>query len=159
MKVFYYCYGSAHSSVVAAAIHLGYLPTDRVPSDIEFINLPYYDKTKSSEIGTPFFMGYDNCRNEIFIIGMGRERNLVRKTIISFLKHNKKDIGDILMVNTLRNVNIKTKIGGFLSRGLGLVPLGRPLTIRGIQEKYLDFVDMVDGVKVKLRDLATSNSL
>lgn len=159
MKVFYYCYGSAHSSVVAAAIHIGYLPTDRIPSATEFINLPHYDKTKSSEIGIPFFMGYDNCGNEIFIIGMGRERNLVRKTIISFLKYNKKDIGNILMVNTLRNVNIKTKIGGFLSRGLGLVSLGRPLTIRGIQEKYLNFVDMVDGVKVKLRDLAISNSL
>lgn len=153
MKVFYYCYGSAHSSVVAAAIHLGYLPINRIPVATEFNKLPHYDKTKSSEIGTPIFMGRDNEGNEIFIIGMGRERGLVKKTIISFLNYNEKDIEDILMVNTLKNVNIKTKIGGFLSRGLGFVSLGRPLTIKGIQEKYQNFVDMVAEVKDKLKAL------
>ncbi|MGB3963216.1 MAG: DUF3189 family protein, partial [Tepidanaerobacteraceae bacterium] len=35
MKIFYCCYGSAHSSVVAASIHLGLLPSDRVPTSRE----------------------------------------------------------------------------------------------------------------------------
>lgn len=155
MKVFYYCYGSAHSSVVAAAIHLGYLPTDRIPKDKEFIELPHYDKTCSYEIGKPFYIGDDDGGNQIFIIGMGKERELIKRVIISFLRHNGVDIGQILMINTLRNVNIKTKLGGFLSRKLGLVSLGRPLTIKGIQEEYMNFVDMIAGVKLKLKELTT----
>jgi hypothetical protein len=31
MKIIYHCYGGTHSSVIAAAIHLGLLPEDRVP--------------------------------------------------------------------------------------------------------------------------------
>lgn len=155
MKVFYYCYGSAHSSVVASAIHLGYLPTDRIPEAKEFLKLPYYDKTNPYEIGKPFYIGDDDKGNQVFIIGMASERELVKRAIISYLKLNGKDVGQILMVNTLRNVNIKTKLGGFLSRRLGFVSFGRPLTIKGIQEEYVNFVDMVTGVKLKLKELTT----
>jgi hypothetical protein len=52
-----------------------------------------------------------------------------------------------MMVNALNNVNLKTKIGGFISRRLGLVTIGRPLTIKGIQEKYAGFVTLVENTK------------
>ncbi|AYO30377.1 MAG: hypothetical protein PWR06_349 [Thermoanaerobacteraceae bacterium] len=147
MKIFYYCYGSAHSSVVAACIHLGILPTDRLPSAEEFKRLPHYDKTDSYEIGTPFFMGIDEYGAEIFITGMTGERQLVKKAIYSFLKKCGIDVNDLMMVNALNNVNLKTKIGGFISRRLGLVTIGRPLTIKGIQEKYAGFVTLVENTK------------
>lgn len=147
MRIFYYCYGSAHSSVVAASIHLGFLPADRVPRPDEFRKLPHYDRTNSFEIGTPFFMGKDEYGSEIFIIGMTSQRELVKKAIVSFLKHSGVNTCDLMMVDTLRNVNLKTKIGGFMSRRLGLVKLGRPLTIQGIREKYFEFVQLVDSVK------------
>ncbi|KYO66703.1 DUF3189 family protein [Thermovenabulum gondwanense] len=153
MKIFYYCYGSAHSSVVAAAIHTGYLPMDRIPEYKEFIKLPYYDKTKNNEIGTPFFMGKDEFENEIFIIGMTNERELIKKIIISYLKECGIDHNQIYMVGTLQLVNLKTKIGGILSRRLGLVFPGRPLTIKGIQERYFDFVDLVKEVKKKFNEI------
>ncbi|MCG0274700.1 MAG: DUF3189 family protein [Thermosediminibacteraceae bacterium] len=147
MKIFYCCYGSAHSSVVAASIHLGLLPKDRVPKYQEFERLPYYDKTNSLEIGTPFFMGRDEREMEVYIIGMMNQRELIKRAIISFLEQSKVDTKDIIFVDTLPLVNLKTKIGGILSRRIGLVTLGRPLTIRGIQERYFEFVKLVENVK------------
>lgn len=147
MKIFYYCYGSAHSSVVAASIHLGMLPTDRLPCAEEFKNLPHYDKTETYEIGTPFFMGIDEYGVEVYIIGMTSERQMVIKAIYSFLTESGVDVNDLVMVDSLRNVNLKTKIGGFISRRLGFVAIGRPLTIKGIQEKYIGFISLVEDVK------------
>lgn len=149
MKIFYYCFGSAHSSVVAASIHLGMLPTDRVPKPHEFIMLPHYDKTSSFEIGTPFIMGRDEFNSEIYILGMSNERELVKNAILSFASKCGINTDYIMMIDTLQNVNLKTKIGGYMSRRLGFVRLGRPLTIKGIQEKYSDFLDLVKKVKEK----------
>ncbi len=87
MKIFYYCYGSAHSSVLAAAIHTGMLSTKIIPSIAEIINLPYYDKTETPQIGTPFFFGYDELDNEVFIIGMKSDKELVLNSIQSLLQN------------------------------------------------------------------------
>ena len=51
------------------------------------------------------------------------------------------------MVDTLKNINLITKIGGFISRRLGLIWIGRPLTVIGIQQKYQDFIQLVNDVK------------
>ena len=53
------------------------------------------------------------------------------------------------MIDTLKNVNMITKVGGFFSRRLGLVSIGRPLTIIGIQQKYESFIALVNDVKMK----------
>ncbi len=155
MKIFYCCYGSAHSSVVAASIHLGLLPSNRVPTFREFIVLPHYDKTESFEIGTPFYMGKDEYNSEIFILGMGSERKLVKRAILSFLTHAGINTQDVMIIDTLKNVNLITKIGGFASRRLGLVTIGRPLTILGIQQRYRDFVKLVMQVKTKEQNMLT----
>ncbi|NLZ54782.1 MAG: DUF3189 family protein [Thermoanaerobacteraceae bacterium] len=151
MKIFYCCYGSAHSSVVAASIHLGLLPSNRVPTSKEFLVLPHYDKTESFEIGTPFFMGKDEYDSDVFILGMASERRLIKKAILSFLAHAGLNTHDIMMVDTLRSVSFLTKLGGFISRRLGLIAIGRPLTILGIQQKYPDFVKLVAAVKIRSR--------
>jgi len=147
MKIFYCCYGSAHSSVVAASIHLGLLPSDRVPTSREFLVLPHYDKTEPFEIGTPFFMGKDEYGSEIYILGMAGERPLIKKALLSFFSLLGVDTHGIILIDTLNSVNLLTKIGGFFSRRLGFVTVGRPLTILGIQVKYRDFVELVKAVK------------
>ena len=40
VKIIYSCYGGAHSSIIASAIHMGYLPTDRIPSVEEILSTP-----------------------------------------------------------------------------------------------------------------------
>ncbi len=105
MRIFYYCYGSTHSSVVAASIHLGLLPVERIPNSNEIKHLPYYDKVETSEIGTPFYMGKDEFNSEIFILGMANHRKIIKKAILSFLEHSGSDPRDLLMIDTLKNVN------------------------------------------------------
>ena len=69
MKLFYCCYGGAHTSVTCACIHLGYLPDDRIPAASEFLSVPYYDKMENRDLGTPVFMGRDEMGWDIYIIG------------------------------------------------------------------------------------------
>jgi len=138
--------------VVAASIHLGLLPVDRVPTSKEFFVLPHYDKTESFEIGIPFFMGKDEYDSEIYILGMAGERILIKRTILSFLAHSGIDTHDIMLIDTIRIVNLLTKIGGVISRKLGYVAIGRPITVLGIQQKYREFVNLVIDVKKREKE-------
>ena len=45
MKIIYHCFGGSHSSVSAAALHLGLLDRQRTPTEEELVRIPYYDKT------------------------------------------------------------------------------------------------------------------
>ncbi|AGB41532.1 Protein of unknown function (DUF3189) [Halobacteroides halobius DSM 5150] len=158
MKIIYYCYGSAHSSVLAAAIHVGKLPNNRIANKKEITQLPYYDKTKSYQIGTPFYYGQDEFNNEVYIIGMGSKRDLTKEILLNFLKMHGIDSNKLILVSALPYVNLLTKIGGNLSRRFGLVKVGRPLTIYSLQKVYFKFVDLVAEVKMKIRQFKANNS-
>ena len=151
MKVFYYCYGSAHSSVISAAIHTGMLNPTLIPSSDEIINLPHYDKTSNPEIGTAFFFGYDKMDNEIYIIGMKSEKEIVLQSIQSLLQNVGIPGTNYIFINTLTHVNFITRIGGFLSRKLGLIFPGRLFTVYGLQRSYFSFVKMVKQTKFNLK--------
>lgn len=150
MKVIYHCYGSSHSSVIAAAIHLGWLPSDRIPAPREIMSLPHYDQTEPGEIGTCFRMGTDEAGREVYIIGMGPAKGIARRVMESVFKMCGVPDGDYVLVDTLPNVGFVTKVGGFLSRAVGLVRVGRPLTVWGIRRSYPEFVRLVGELKASL---------
>lgn len=150
MKIIYHCYGSAHSSVVCASIHMDILPTDRKPSGKDLMRLPRFDTTTSQQIGTIFSMGRDAHENEVYILGMASAKTVVKNTIFSLLDIYHIDRDDITLINTLGHVNMVTKIGGLLSRRLGLISIGRPLVIFGVRHNYFDYVSLVKSVKERL---------
>lgn len=150
MKIIYHCYGSAHSSVVCAAIHMGLLPNDRKPSGKELMQLSRFDKTTSEQIGTIFFMGHDVYDNEVYILGMASAKKVVKNTIYSLLEMYDIDREDIILIDTLKHVNVITRIGGLLSRRFGLISIGRPLVILGVRKNYVDYVNLVKSVKERL---------
>ncbi len=150
MKVIYHCYGSSHSSVVAAAIHLGWLPSDRVPEPDEILGLPHYDKTNPDQIGICFYMGTDEAGREVYIIGMGAAKGVVRRAVESIFQICGVSRDEYTLVDTLPEVGIVTKIGGFLSRAVGLIGVGRPLTVWGMRRSYPRFVQLVQGVRARL---------
>ncbi|GAB6098658.1 DUF3189 family protein [Halanaerocella petrolearia] len=158
MKVIYYCYGSAHSSVLAAAIHIGKLPTDQIASKDMIRQVPHYDQTKSYQIGHPFYYGQDELGNEVYILGMGSKRNLVKEVLLNFLELYDINSNQIMLVAALPYVNFLTKIGGNLSRRFGLVKLGRPLTIYSLQKSYFEYVDLVFKVKQRLKQFQDISS-
>jgi len=148
MKIFYCCYGGAHTSVVAASIHLGYLPSERIPTTEEVLSIPNYDKNPNAKVGTPTFMGVDEFANEVFVMGMGHNRDYFAKLTYeysSLLSNN--CTSDMKIVNALSCINNYIRLGGFLSRRVNLVKIGRPITVFGIRKDYNYFVTLVKNVK------------
>ena len=147
MKLLYYCYGGSHSSVTAAAIHLGILPSDRIPSAEEFLSVPYFDGQVKEEHGEYKFMGNDDKGNEIYVVGVENfgglfERLFYGTTSLFGIPDNEYEL-----INSLEYVNNLMRLGGYLSRRMGLVSLGRPVVIKGTQAAYWEFVRLVDRVK------------
>ncbi|HHY98905.1 MAG TPA: DUF3189 family protein [Firmicutes bacterium] len=150
MKVIYYCYGGAHSSVIAAAIHLRFLPRDRIPTIKEILDLPHFDKADSKDIGQCIFMGNDVKDNQVYIMGMGSSRLIVRRAILSILAVYGHDARDLLMVDALSQAGLLIRIGGITSKRLRLVPIGRFFTALGIRLAYHRFLRLVEGVESSL---------
>ena len=148
MKVIYSCFGGAHSSVVTAAIHMGYLPMNRLPSKKEILTIPFYDKAENNEIGIPRCMGVDANHRIICFMGLGHARHYYTTMLYEF--YNEISVTknkDVIIIDVTSLLNGSTRLGGFLSRKLKIVGIGRPLTVFGIQRKYKYFTELVQNVK------------
>lgn len=143
MIVIYHCYGGAHSSVVAAAVHLGLLPRDRKPSPDELWSVRYFDKQDSHDAGRIRLMGTDCHDNEIYILGRRSDVSLIRRAVeeVGRLMGVWPE-GQVLFVDTLPCVNWYMRIGGFLSRAARLKRLGRPTVIYGTRRAYRSLSDL-----------------
>ena len=144
MKIIYHCYGGAHSSVIMAAIHLGHLPLEKVPTNSEIMAMPLYEKMEGEEHGSLFFCGKDEFGNEVYVLGR-RSLNLVVEPVLKYLA-NKFDTA-IMVVNAVTYVNLIMKVGGFLSRKLNLIFIGRPLVLWGTRKAYNKFTQEVKKIK------------
>jgi hypothetical protein len=151
MKLFYCCYGGAHTSVTCASIHLGYLPAERLPAASEFQAVPFYDKMENGKLGTPVFMGRDEMGWDIHIMGMKNAKQLVIPAMKSYLNVCGIDQKNYILVNALVDLHPITSIGGVASRKFGIISLGRPMTVWGIRKTYHKFVELVLQVKENLR--------
>lgn len=141
-KVIYYCYGGTHSSVLAAAIHLGVLGEAARPSPEEIMELPLFDRVDRQVMGKPFFCGHDQAGREVYVLGTGKYRAQVSGLIKSLVSSCYPQEPAPCLINTLTAVNGRTRVGGFASRRLGQV-WGRRAAARGLWETYEQLVDLV----------------
>jgi hypothetical protein len=148
MKIIYHCFGGSHSSVTAAAIHLGLLEKHRPPTNDELMSLPYYDKTTNNDFGSIRFMGVDEYGNQVYVLGKkslgGRFTNILNGVAQILGKDNQ-----VIVVNTMDRVNISMKLGGFTSRRIGLPSLGRPVVTKGTRDAFFDLVNLVEITRLK----------
>lgn len=149
MIFIYCCYGGAHSSPVAAAIHIGKLDLIRIPTAQEIYNIKYYDKVDSTERGKLLYMGDDQSGNKIYVLGRGNEKVGIEQAIKSGFALAGASQGDLVFIDTLSVVNLIMRIGGFLSRKLKLIFIGRPLVIWGTQKAFMQLVKIVEQTKIK----------
>ncbi len=149
MVIIYYCYGGTHSSVLAAAIHTGLLPVDKIPASREIMALPYFDKIPSKLIGNLYYYGKDKENNEVYVLGLGKARKISKNSLQSIIDFEEID-EDVKIVNTFKNLNLTVKIGGYISKRLNLVFPGRNIVIYGLQKTYHKYVQMVTKVKKKI---------
>ncbi|MDN5347638.1 MAG: hypothetical protein PWP65_1202 [Clostridia bacterium] len=148
MKVIYHCFGGAHSSVTAAAIHLGLLPRDRLPTTEELLSLPYFDASPEGRQGQFQYMGRDEKGNEVYCVGrrgLGEYFQALVKGLVSAL--NIKE--EILLLDTSSCVNWLMVAGGYISRRLGAVRLGRPVVVLGTLKAYPCLLSLVESNRCK----------
>lgn len=147
MIIIYNCYGGSHSSVTASAIHLGLLPEDRVASDSELLNIPYYDAQVAKDHGRIRLMGSDQRGNQVFIASkrnLGKHYERIMREVLKIMGVEGKNV---LFVDTMPYVNLWMVIGGYLSRRLGYKRLGRRIILFGTRQSYFKFVHLVQLVK------------
>ncbi|OAT86409.1 DUF3189 family protein [Desulfotomaculum copahuensis] len=150
MKIIYYCFGGTHSSVTAAAIHLGLLPRDRLPPAGEIAAIPWFDRRDTRQQGIPAFLGRDDRGNEVYVLGWPGRPQLIELVYAGLAGIFSLPAGSYKLVNVKEHVNLIMKAGGFLSRRLGWVTLGRPLAARGIRRAYPALRALVQAVLQEL---------
>lgn len=142
--IVYCCFGGTHSSPVAAAIHLGLLPRDRVPTWTELMAVPFFDRMTKAERGRLLPFGTDGRGRRVFVLGRGPDARSVEAAVRSgwIVAGGPRD--GLRFVDTLACVNGWMRVGGFLSRAAGLVKLGRPLVLFGTQRAYRALCRLVE---------------
>lgn len=149
MHIIYHCFGGSHSSVTAACLHAGLLKDNKIPTREELMKLPFYDKQTGPDHGYIRFIGEDSWGNKIYLTS---RHNLEEKyediidSIADIMKINKQEF---ILVSTMPYVNILMVIGGYTSRRLGWVKIGRPIVVRGTQLAFSKFVHLVNLIKFK----------
>lgn len=148
MKVIYHCYGGAHSSVLAAALHLKMIDAALLPNPDDMMLLPYFDKTKNSDFGTIRYMGTDDCGNQVYVLGkknMGDRCTIMLRGVARLMGVE----NEVLAVNCMSRVNLLMMIGGFTSRRLGWTILGRPVLFQGTRDAFQSIANLVEITRLK----------
>lgn len=151
MKIIYHCFGGSHSSVTAAAIHLGMLDKHKTPSGEELISLPYYDKTNNQDFGSIRFMGEDKQGNQVYVLGkksLGDRYSNILLGIADILGAKE----ELMVINCMAEINWIMKIGGFTSRRLRLTWIGRPLVSQGTIWSYNSLTRLVEKTLLELKN-------
>lgn len=138
MIIVYNCYGGTHSSILTSAVHLGILPTNRIPSKQEIINTEYFNSLQYKDMGRLIFHGIDEYGNKIYTIGRGTSKALIPALRnLTLEMHRLFGINEgFAYVNTSGTVPIAMTLGGFFSRGLKIDFIGVPLLAVGAQQAY-----------------------
>jgi hypothetical protein len=147
LKIIYNCFGGSHSSVTAAAIHLGLLPDTRIAKPEEFLTIPYYDAQIGKDHGKLRLMGIDSSGNEVYIVGKKNLGNFYEKIMRHLISLSGEKQEKYLFINTMPYVNIWMVIGGYTSRRLGMILPGRSIVIYGCRKAYFKFVHLVNLLK------------
>lgn len=143
VKIIYCCYGGTHSSPIAAAIHLGRLDPKQVPAAGEILAVAMFDQLQQGHRGQVMYVGEDQWGNSIYVCSRGPDKKGIEQAIKSGVLLAGGSLEEITFVDTLPAVNWLMRIGGFLSRRLGWVAVGRPLVVKGTQMAFFGLAEIV----------------
>jgi len=146
-RVIYRCYGGAHSSVVAAAIHLGQLSSDKIPDKNDLLKLNLFDRQTQDGHGQLHFFGFDEQGRQVYSVGCRNAGKTVERVLKNIAKKILGRENDLMIIDTLHCVNYLMRIGGYISRQLGFTRIGRPVVIMGTRQAYPNLVSLVEKTK------------
>lgn len=143
----YHCYGGSHSSVTAAAVHVGLLDPGSLPTKQVLLSLPYFDTQKSDDHGVLQYLGEDEEGNLVFSVGLETSAKQIIAALSNLLAITKAQGPRLIFVPTMPAVNRWMKLGGVCSRVLGLKGIGRPLLAYGTRQAYPEIVKLAHRAK------------
>jgi hypothetical protein len=153
MIFIYNCFGGTHSSSLAAAVHLGKLPTNRRPTTEEILGIEYFNKLTYKDMGKIIYRGTDEEGNKVYSIGRGTSKILIPclENLINLL-HTECDFNEkIVFSNMSPTVPFAMTMGGFFSRGLHIHFIGVPLLVVGAKQAYSKVITLVNKTKEKAK--------
>ena len=143
MKIVYHCFGGAHASPTAAAIHLGILPQDRWSGMKELLRTPHFDQLTGPEHGKLIKAGVDPMGHEVYFLARRNNPRLVINLIKEFTRLKGENPDEYLFVNCMQTFNLLMVVGGYSSRALGWINVGRPVVALGTVFSYTILVSIV----------------
>lgn len=152
MHLIFHCYGGAHTSITTANLFLGRLPCHRRASLREILAQPRFDATSHQQLGILIPLGRNPAGHQVFCTGLGAGKQHLARALLQWATLCGSSRADLAMCDALGTANWPMRIGGFLSRRVGLVGLGRPLVALGVWLAYPRFLDLVRRVEAGLRD-------
>jgi hypothetical protein len=147
MIVIYHDIGGAHSSAVAANIHINKLPMDKVPNKNQILNLPTFDKITKKDYGRLIYIGVDEFGAKVYTISRQYKPELVIPAISDMYNILNRSLEGLFFADTSPCVNNLMKIGGFSSRRLNWVSFGRPIVTKGTLDAYTNIAVLVRNTK------------
>ncbi|EPY2280285.1 MULTISPECIES: DUF3189 family protein [Clostridium] len=151
IMIIYHDVGGSHSSCVAANIHVKNLPSNIIPPKEDLLKLPTFDKITKKDVGHLKFIGIDEFGHKVYTISVQYKPNIVIPALRDMYTELKGFDNNLILVSSQPFVNTWMKIGGFTSRRLGIVPIGRPIVTYGTLKSYMGLVDLVEKVKKKIQ--------
>ena len=142
MIFIYNDYGGTHTTSLAAAYHLKKLPTDRVLTKEEILNVDYFNKLTRADFGKLIFHGIDEDKNSVYTIGRKSNKLVVPalKNLSMLLQEKYQGQEKIIFSNTSPTVPFALTMGGLFSRGLKIDFIGVPFLIVGAKQCCLNIL-------------------
>jgi hypothetical protein len=109
--------------------------------------LPFFDRITKEHHGCLIFIGTDELGHDVYVLGRGPSAITVERALASGIALVGGDPGSVRFFNTLPTVNWWMRVGGFLSRAVGITVLGRPLVLHGTRKAYPYLVRFVAEAK------------
>lgn len=149
MIYIYNDFGGTHTTALAAAYHLKQLPLDRKLTTEEILNVNYFNKLQTSDMGKLIFHGIDEDGHPVYTIGRGSSKVLIPGVKnLSTLLQEKYNIDErIIFSNTSPTVPIAMTFGGLFSRRLKIDSIGVPLLVKGAKQACGNILELVQHTK------------
>jgi hypothetical protein len=149
MIYIYNDFGGTHTTALAAAYHLNKLPKDRELTKEEILNVDYFNKLQTSDMGKLIFHGQDENGCPVYTVGRGMSKVVIPaiKNMAVFLQERYQHHETIIFSNTSPTVPFVMTIGGLFSRRFKINVIGVPLLVLGAKHCCNNVIRLVENTK------------
>ncbi|WP_213975514.1 DUF3189 family protein [Tepidanaerobacter acetatoxydans] len=148
MKVIYSCYWGSYLAVVAASLHLELIDVNKYNKN-DILSLRLFNKISDMELGELFFIGMDDKKSEIYVMGSKNSGKILEKALKGVAEIYGFGKDSVILIDLNPYYNILLSLGILLIKRLGLIKTGMKLVLKGIAKNYDKIIKKVQCVKAE----------